>query len=87
MKNKTGNSLFSPSLPFSDFHVDYGMQNQDQTMRETNLQMLQTVKEKENPDVVLVGGDTVSDNGGQPWDEATHAKVVEQLTTALKRCV
>ena len=68
---------------FSDFHVDYGMQNQDQTMRETNLQMLQTVKEKENPDVVLVGGDTVSDNGGQPWDEATHAKVVEQLTTAL----
>ena len=53
-------------------------------MRETNLEMLKTIKEKEHPDVVLVGGDTISNNGGQPWDEATYQKVVSQLTAALE---
>ena len=68
---------------FTDFHVDYGMQNQEQTMRETNLEMFKTIKEKENPDIVLVGGDTISNNGGAPWDEATYQKVIGQLSDSL----
>ena len=68
---------------FTDFHVDYGMQNQEQTMRETNLEMFKTIKEKENPDIVLVGGDTISNNGGALWDEATYQKVIGQLSDSL----
>lgn len=68
---------------FSDFHIDYDQQNQERVMREKNLEILNKIKEQENPDVVLIGGDSTSDNGKKTWTEDNYKKATEQLTTSL----
>lgn len=68
----------------SDMHVDYGIQNNENTVREITQNALNTIKEKENPDILLAGGDMVSANGGtDKWSQAAYEKVVEQMTAAL----
>ena len=68
----------------TDMHVDYGLEKQEDVIRQVTRQALETIKEKEDPDMVLSAGDMTSTNGSTaPWDMEVYNKTVQQLTQAL----
>ena len=75
---------------FTDMHIDYGIEDLDDVIRSKTQEALDLIKEKENPDMVLVGGDTLSGNAGgsaladKAWEQSTHNKVAAQVQAAFK---
>lgn len=68
----------------SDMHIDYGLQNKENVIREATQNALNTIKEKENPDMVIAGGDMTSTNGGTAnWSKEIFDKAVDQMTRVL----
>lgn len=68
----------------ADMHIDYGLQNNENVIREVTQEALRTIKEKENPDMVIAGGDMTSTNGGTAaWDQTKFNKSIQQMTDAL----
>lgn len=68
---------------FGDMHIDYGIQSWEDVVRAQTRYAMEQIKEKENPDVVLVGGDTLSNNAGGGWNRELYDKAVQQLTEAF----
>ncbi|MBO7746357.1 S-layer homology domain-containing protein [Paenibacillus sp. MWE-103] len=69
---------------FSDMHLDYGLQDKDDTIREQTRKAMAKIKAEENPDVVLVSGDTISTHGAPVWDTETVNKATSQITQAFE---
>lgn len=75
---------------FTDMHIDYDIEDLDDVIRPKTQEALDLIKEKENPDMVLVGGDTLSGNAGgsaledKVWDQDTYNKVKAQVQAAFK---
>ena len=68
----------------ADFHIDYGRENQEQVLSDTNLAMLTRIQTEDAPDVLLVGGDITGNTDGSGWSQNTFARVEAQLTEALQ---
>ncbi len=68
---------------FGDMHIDYGIQSWEDVVREQTRYAMEQIKQNENPDVVLVGGDTLSNNAGGGWNRELYDKAVQQLTEAF----
>ncbi len=72
---------------FTDMHVDYGMHlDESSVIREKTQEALDAIKEKENPNIVLIGGDTISGNSRlspwyhtMPWEKEKYDMVVEKV--------
>ncbi|HJD23342.1 MAG TPA: metallophosphoesterase [Firmicutes bacterium] len=69
---------------FGDMHIDYGIQEWEDVVRPQTQYAIEQVKQNENPDVVLVGGDTLSDNAKGNWNQELYEKAVQQLTAAFR---
>lgn len=71
----------------SDMHADYRLQSQAPYIRNSVIQTMYRIAAEENADLVLVGGDSVSDNdrtaawGG--WTYPTYEKVVAAYREAI----
>ncbi len=72
----------------TDLHADYGLQSKDPYIRNSVINALNQIK-KENADILLIGGDNTSDNGGVAdsggWKYTTFQKVIasyKQVTEA-----
>ncbi len=68
---------------FTDMHVDYNIEDRENVIREQTQLALETIKTKENPDMVLIGGDTISTHGTEVWDDAVYQKVTSQVQAAF----
>lgn len=64
---------------FTDLHVDYGWQHREDPIRPTTREAAARVSTDEQPDLVLQGGDVISDNAGQPWSPEYWTNVTTQL--------
>ena len=66
----------------SDLHSDYGLQNKEPFVRNSVVKTLQAISQQENADILLVGGDNTSDNGGTSatggWEYSDYQKVIAQ---------
>ncbi|MBO4977065.1 MAG: metallophosphoesterase [Lachnospiraceae bacterium] len=69
----------------ADFHIDFGRENQEQVLSDTNQTMLTRIKTEDAPDVLLVGGDMTGNTDGNGWSQDTFTKVESQLTEALQK--
>lgn len=67
----------------SDFHADYGIQNWNYPIRESVIKTVDRIREEENADVVLAGGDLTSNNAGAGWDRARYDAVMGTLRDEL----
>lgn len=74
--------LFTISA-LSDLHVDYGLQDNPDVIRPQIRAALGTIKTNENPDLVVVTGDSSSTTGSIPWGQETYNKFVSQVTGAF----
>ena len=78
----------TPKLTFaaiSDMHVDYGIEKQDDPMRPANREVLRRIKEEENPDLLITGGDFLSVNGDkQPWPKSRWDKWNQTINATLR---
>ncbi|GGD88792.1 DUF6528 family protein [Paenibacillus nasutitermitis] len=70
---------------FSDMHIDYGLQNNADTVRAQTRVAMAKIKEEENPDVVVISGDSISTHGSPVWDDETFDKVTSQMTEAFRQ--
>lgn len=68
---------------FSDMHVDYGFQSKADPIRESTREAARRVGEEENPDLVLQGGDIISDNGNLPWTQENWVNVTSNMKEML----
>ena len=75
----------------SDAHVDYGLQYSYPFIRTTLINALEQISEEEDPDLLLVGGDSTSDNDDTPepneWTPAIYQKVVDAYALAVERTI
>ncbi|RED52747.1 DUF6528 family protein [Cohnella lupini] len=70
---------------FSDMHIDYGLQDNADTVRQQTRKAMAKIKDEEDPDVVIISGDSISTHGSPIWDDATFDKVTSQMTDAFKQ--
>lgn len=68
----------------TDMHVDYGIENEKNVIREQSQSAMNQIKKEENPDVVFITGDTISTHGSGVWSDETYNKVTSQLVEAFK---
>ena len=66
----------------SDLHADYGLQNKAPYVRNSVIKTINAIAKNENADILLVGGDNTSDNGGTShtggWTKETFANVMDK---------
>ncbi len=71
----------------ADGHVDYGLQSQSPYMRNAVIKTLNRIGQEEDADLLLVGGDSTSDNDDTPepgeWTESVYQRVVDAYADAV----
>ena len=65
----------------TDMHIGYG--DNPYVLRKGTLDALNTIRQKEKPDIVLSGGDMIGYNGQDKWTKQLYDKAIRELTGAL----
>ena len=65
--------LFSVAC-FADLHVDYGIQSWTKPIRKTTVDAVNKLKALGGANVILIGGDILSNNSNDYWDNTLAAK-------------
>ncbi|GEM_PF-1626638 len=68
----------------SDFHADYGIQNFDDPIRTSVVNTINRIREEENANIVLEGGDVTSNNAYAGWNRTKYDAVMERLREVLQ---
>lgn len=75
----------------TDGHVDFGLQKSSPYIRQSIIDAMQLISEKENPDLILMGGDQISNLRGttklDEWSPATYQRVVDAYAQAVGSAV
>jgi hypothetical protein len=59
---------------FADLHVDYGIQSWTKPIRKTTVDAVNKLKALGGANVILIGGDILSNNSNDYWDNTLAAK-------------
>lgn len=71
----------------SDLHTDWEMQNKPPYVRNSTYNALTRMGKEDKADLVLIGGDSVSDNARQSeyaWPKMAYNRVLKQYDTLMK---
>lgn len=63
----------------SDLHVDYGWQDRADPIRPSTRLAAERLREEDRPDLVLQGGDAISDNAKLAWSKTKWDNVTQNL--------
>ena len=82
--DNTGKTPLLTVACFSDLHVDYGIQSYSLPIRPSTVNAAKYLKDQlGGADVILVGGDVVSNNGNNNWTQDKWTKTINTVYSTL----